>query len=211
VKVTASTYTTNVVATYTVFYDRTTTNSFTTTNYTSSPLNPSSTVTLTFPLQYSLTNTVTCNYQINSIGAYTTTSCNYLNNQITLMGIFANNTILSSITIMIGNVLNPYPAGKTSNFTGTIGVDSAVANGVSSLVTITPATSVCSFTFSPNLVYSTENMVFTLTVTNQFPASGTISVQFPLTRLWSQELDSTRLMPISSAMVCSNQSSVLLS
>lgn len=185
-KITASTYTTNVIATYTAFYDRTTTNSYTTTNYSSSPLNSSSTVTLNFPLQYALTNTVVCSYQINSTGPYTTTPCNQLGNQITLNTIFPNGTILASLTLLITNVLNPYPAGKTSNFSGTIGTDTAVANGVNSLVTITPATSVCSFTFSPNLVYSIESMVFTLTLTNQFPVGGTIGVQFPLTRLWSQ-------------------------
>lgn len=210
VRVTANTFTTNVVATYTIFYDRTTTNSFTTTAFLTTPLNISSTVTLTFPLQYSLTNSITCNYQINSTGTYVATACNLLNNQITLSGIFTNGTILATLTLLVGNVLNPYPAGRTSNFTGTIGANIAVPNGVNSLVTITPATSFCSFTFSPNLVYSTQNMVFTLNLTNQFPVGGTIGVQFPLTRLWSQELDSTRLMPISSSMVCGSQSSVLV-
>jgi hypothetical protein len=52
-------------------------------------------------------------------------------------------------------------------------------------VTITPATSICSFTFSPALVFSSGNMVFSITLTNQFPAGGTIGIQFPLTRLWS--------------------------
>jgi hypothetical protein len=154
VKVTANTYTTNVVATYTIYFDRTATNSFTTTAFLTTPLTASSTVTLTFPLQYSLTNSITCNYQINSTGTYVATPCNQLSNQITLSGIFANNTILGTLTLLVGNVLNPYPAGKTSNFTGTIGSDTATANGVNSLVTITPATSFCSFTFLPNLVYS---------------------------------------------------------
>lgn len=210
VRVTANTYTTNVVATYTIYFDRTSTNSFTTTAYLTTPLSSASTATLTFPLQYSLTNSITCNYQINSTGTYVSTACNQLSNQITLSGIFTNGTIIGTLTLLVGNVLNPYPAGKTSNFTGTIGADVAVANGVNSLVTITPAISFCSFTFSPNLVYSTQSMVFTLNLTNQLPIGGTIGVQFPLTRLWNQELDSTRLMPISPSMVCGSQSSVLL-
>lgn len=210
VRVTANTYITNTIATYTIFFDRTTTNTFSTTAYLSSPLTPSSTVTLTFPIQYSLNSSITCSYQLNSVGIFNAAPCNLLSNQITLTGIF-NNTILSTLTLIVGNVLNPYPAGRTSNFTGTIGSDVAVANGVNSLVTITPATSSCSFTFSPNTVYSSSSMVFTLNLTNAFPLGGTIGVQFPLTRMWSQELDSTRLMPISSSMVCGSQSSVLLS
>lgn len=187
-KVTATTYTTNVTASYTINYDRTTTNSFTTNNITGSPLNTSSTVTLTFPTQYAITASIGCSYQINSTGAYLPTTCNQVGNLITLSGLFSNGTVLATLNLLITNVLNPYPAGKTSAFTGTIGVDVAVVNGagVNSVVTITAAASVCSFTFSPNYVYSTQTMVFTLTITNQFPANGTIGAQFPLTRLWSQ-------------------------
>lgn len=212
-KVTATSYTTNVTTTYSIFYDRTITNSFTSTTYanaTTSALNSSSPVTVTFPIQYTLTSNITCSYQINSTGSFIANTCTQLNNQITLSNIFTSGFILANMTLLVGNVLNPYPAGKTSNFTGTIGIDVSVANGVNSLVTITAATSICSFTFSPNLVYSTQGMVFTLTNTNQFPSSGTIQAQFPLTRLWSQELDSTRLLPITTSMVCGNQSSVLV-
>ncbi len=186
VRVTPSSYTTNVTTSYTVFFDRTITNSFTTTAFAANPLNSSSTVTLTFPSQYTLASNITCSYQINSTGPYLSTSCGQLNNQITLSGIFNNNTVLASITLLIANVLNPYPAGKTSNFTGTIGVDVATPNGVGSLVTITSAAASCSFTFNPNLVYSTQSLVFTITLTNQFPSGGTIVAQFPLSRLWSQ-------------------------
>jgi hypothetical protein len=175
-KVTPSITTTNSTATYTIYYDRTNTTTLTTTNYTAFPLNTTSTVTLTFPLQYTLTSNITCNYQINSTGAYLPTSCNLVSNQITLTGLFANGTILATISLLIGNVVNPYPAGKTSNFTGTIGADVSGNGGSTSYVTITAAASSCSFTFSPNIVYSTENMVFTLTIANQFPANGTIGI-----------------------------------
>lgn len=210
VRVTPSAYTTNVTTSYTIFFDRTITNSFSTTAFAANPLNSTSSVTVTFPIQYTLTSNISCSYQINTTGSYIVTPCTQLNNQITISNIFPNNTVLANITLLINNVLNPYPAGRTSNFTGTIGIDVAVANGVGSLVTITAATSSCSFTFNPNLVYSTQSMVFTITLTNQFPVGGTIIAQFPLTRLWSQELDSTRLLPISNSMVCSNQSSVLV-
>lgn len=208
-KVSASSYTTNVFTTYTIIYDRTITNSFTTTAFATAPLNSSSTVTVTFPIQYTLATNVTCSYLLNSAASYNVTPCTSLNNQITISNIFSSGTVVSSFILLVGGVLNPYPAGKTSNFTGTIGIDVAVPNGVSSFVTITPATSICSFTFNPNLVYKTQDMIFTLTVTNQFPSSGTIQVQFPLTKLWSLELDSTRSLPISTSMVCGSQSSVI--
>jgi hypothetical protein len=154
-KVTANAYTTNVTTSYTIFFDRTITNSYTNTAYATTPLNSSSTVTVTFPIQYSLTNSVSCSYQINTTGSYIASACSQLNNQITISNIFTSATTIASITLLIGNVLNPYPAGKTYNFTGTIGSDVSQPNGVNSLVTITAAASVCSFTFSPSLVYST--------------------------------------------------------
>ena len=47
----------------------------------------------------------------------------------------------------------------------------------------------------------------TLTTVNSFPTTGTIGVQFASTRKWSQDLDSTRFMPITTGtMVCNNQS-----
>jgi hypothetical protein len=131
-------------------------------------------------------------------------------NQIIYNGLFTAGTILASITLQVTNVLNPYPAGKTSNFTGSIGNDVAAPNGVLSYETITAANAVCGFTFSPNYVYSNENMIFTLTTVNVFPPTGTIGVQFPLTKVWSQELDNTRIMPIGSSMVCNNQSTVFI-
>ena len=205
-RVTAAVYTTNVVTSYTIFFDRTITNSFTSTAFLTTPLNVNSTITITFPTQYTLTNSVTCTIQLNSTGTFTPNACTQLNNQITLNNIFAGSTVLASATIVVANVLNPFPAGRTSNFVGTIGSDTAVANNVNSLVTITPAASVCSFTFSPDTVYSTGSMIITLTVTNQFPSTGTIGVQFPLTKLWTNELDSTRALPISTGMTCGSQS-----
>jgi hypothetical protein len=154
-KVTATALTTNVTTSYTIFFDRTITNSYTTTAYATTPLNSSSTVTLTFPIQYALNSNVTCSYQVNTTGSYITTPCTELNNQITITNIFTAATTLANVTVLVGNVLNPFPAGKTSNFTGTIGSDVAQPNGVNSLVTITAAASICSFTFSPDLVYST--------------------------------------------------------
>jgi len=208
-KVSAASTTTNVVTTYTIFYDRTKNTTGGNTTYNITPLNSSSNVVLNFPSQFSLSSSISCLYQINTTGAFLANTCTLNGNQVIYSGIFTASTILANITLQISNVLNPYPAGKTSIFTGSIGNDNS-SNGVNAFINVVPAASVCGFTFSPNYVYSTENMIFTLTTVNLFPSTGTIGIQFPLTKLWSQELDSTRIMPINSSMVCNNQSVVFI-
>ena len=49
----------------------------------------------------------------------------------------------------------------------------------------------------------------TFTTVNEFPASGTVQLGFSTTRQWSQDLDSSRTMPITDGnMVCANKSTV---
>jgi hypothetical protein len=132
-------------------------------------------------------------------------------NVVTLSSIFSS-TIVNTFSLVVGNVVNPYPAGVTSHFYGTIGVDTSNTTGTNSIVTITTALSACSFTFDPNYVYTNPaNMMISLTTVNQFPTSGSIKVQFPFTRKWSQDLSTTRFMPITDgSMSCSSQSAVSL-
>jgi hypothetical protein len=161
-----------VISTYTIAYNRAQTNTFTGTAFNSTPLNSLSTLTVTFPLQFVITSGVTCSYQLNTNLTYSNNNCSVNNNQIIFNNIFSNNFILRTATIIIANVLNPFPAGRTSPFQGTIGNDVALVNGVNgvnSFVTITPASSSCKFTFSPNLVSSTEDMIITLTLKNILP------------------------------------------
>ena len=207
--VTPASTTTNLTVSYTVLYDTSTTNNFQTTAWASTSLPSTATVTLSFPVQYAITSSATCSYSINNTGSYTANACTLSTNVLTLSNLF-NNTIIKTLSIIVTNVLNPYPAGTTSNFSGTIGGNTAVPNGVYSVVTITAGASVCSFTFSPNYVYyNNSNMVFTLTTTNQFPSTGTILVKFPSNRLWSMDLNTTRYMPITSgSMVCASSSAV---
>lgn len=209
--VSAGSTVTNITTTYTVLYDQSTTNNFQTTNWTTA-LASTSTVTLSFPVQYTITNAITCTYSINNTGTYTANPCTVSTNVVTLSNLFSN-TVLKTLSVMVTNVLNPYPAGITSNFSGTIGTNIAVPNGVYSVVTITAGASLCSFTFSPNYVYyNNSKMIFTLTTKNQFPDTGTIIVKFPSNRLWSQDLDTTRYMPITTGtMICTSSSSVTLS
>lgn len=130
-------------------------------------------------------------------------------NVITLNNIF-NSVYLNTFSLVIGNVVNPYPSGTTSHFYGTIGSSTSNTTGTNSVVTITTGTSACSFTFDPNSVETNPaNMIISLTTVNQFPNTGYVGVQFPFTRKWSQDLDSTRYMPITdSSMACSSKSAV---
>jgi hypothetical protein len=213
--VSASSLVTNVTTTYTVAYEHYRTQTFGTTAWNNVTLTPTDTATLTFPNEYVLTSNITCRYSVNSTGIYTTTGCGLVGNVITLSGIF-NNVLVQTLTVVVANVSNPYPAGTTSIFSGSIGPDTSYtlnsATTANSKVTISPAQSSCSFTFAPNSVYtSPTNLVMTLTTVNQFPAAGAILVQFPFSKVWSQDLVPTRTMPITTgAMVCTNQSAVPL-
>ena len=90
-------------------------------------------------------------------------------NVITLSGLFSN-VLVYTLTVIVNGVSNPYPAGQTSTFSGTIGPDSSnssVASTTNSRVTITAAQSACGFTFNPNFVYtSSTNLIMTLTTVN---------------------------------------------
>jgi hypothetical protein len=199
-----------VTTSYTIYYEHYRNQFFATTAWATTTLTPSDTATLTFPNEYTLPSTITCTYSINSTGTYSNNNCTVVGNIITLGGLF-NNVLVYTLTVIVNGVNNPYPAGQTSTFSGTIGPDSSnstVAATTNSRVTITAAQSACGFTFNPNFVYtSSTNLIMTVTTVNQFPATGTIGVQFASNRKWSQDLVSTRTMPISTgAMVCNNQS-----
>jgi len=156
-RVNSSVLTTNVVSAYTVTFNRGSTNLGGSTAFATSPLNTSSTLTLTFPTQFVITPGVLCSYQINSTGTFLSNNCTLNNNQIIFSNIFAASSIIRSVVVQISNVLNPYPAGRTSPFTGTIGIDVAVVNGpngINSFVTIAPALCSSSFTYVDNLVSS---------------------------------------------------------
>lgn len=209
--VTASSYVTNVTTSYTILYERYRTNTLGPTTWNSAPLGPSATVTLTFPNEFTISSSITCRYSINSTGIFTSNACTISGNVVTLSNIFTSD-LVHTLSLVIGNVVNPYPAGQTSRFFGTIGVDTSNTTGTNSLVTITSALAACSFTFNPNFVYTNPTtMVVTITTVNQFPATGYINIQFPFNRRWSQDLDTTRLMPIvDGSMSCSSQSAVSL-
>jgi hypothetical protein len=216
VKMTAGSLITNTVTTYTAFFDRTQTTTFGPTAWSTISLNTSSIATLAFPSNFSLNaSAITCSYQLNLTGAFLPGSCTVSGTQVTLSNFLTATSTLSSLTLTVTNILNPFPGGKTGVFSGTVGPDSSfIKANTDTQVNIAPAPATCSFTFLPAYVYSTGSMIFTMTTTNVFPLNntvGTILIQFPSTKLWSAELDPTRTMPITTTgMVCNSQSAVLL-
>jgi hypothetical protein len=215
VKITAASLITNTVTSYTAFFDRTQTTTFGPTAWNTTFLNTSSIATLAFPSNFTLNaSAITCSYQLNLTGAFLPGTCTVSGTQITLSNFLTATNTLSSLTLTITNILNPFPGGKTGVFSGIVGLDSSfLKTNTDTQVTIAPAPATCNFTFFSPYVYSTGNMIFTMTTTNIFPLNntvGSIIIQFPSTKLWSAELDPTRAMPITtSGMVCVGQSAVL--
>jgi len=206
--VTSNSYITSVTTTYTVALVRIEDNDYIQTTWETNQLNTTSTVILAFPNQYSLTNSITCLIQMNSTGPIVSAAYTLLANQITLSGLFAAGSNLQSIIIIVNNVQNPITAGQTGHFYGYIGDDVSSGFLDNSAPKILAASSICSFTFNPNIVYSSgQAMVYTLTTKNSFPSTGTITLTFPVSLMWSGELNPSRLMSISSA-TCSNRSTV---
>lgn len=164
--VTAASLVTNATTTYTISYDHSIDSVGVDTAWDTTLLTTSDTVTVTFPSQYTL-GTVTCSYSINTTASTPDipNSCTRVGNVITLSNIFSS-VYVKTLTLKVVGVLNPYPAGQTSNFLGTIGSDSASSTDDSSVI-IVPATSACSFTFDPNTVYTNPaNMIITITTIN---------------------------------------------
>lgn len=209
--VTPTLHTINVVTTYSIAYDRTVDNNLVTTSYASNAVQSTATITVTFSLQYTLSSSISCQVKVNNAGNYVVNPCLVSGNVVTLSNVFSVATIVTAVSLILTNVVNPSPAITTGEFGGTIGSDVAVSNDLNSIVTLTPAAFLSqSFTFSPNYVYRTESMIFTIKANNQIGASGTITLQFPFNRKWTNELSSTRLIPISASMPCTSISSVMI-
>lgn len=117
---------------------------------------------------------------------------------------------METATFKVSNVVNPYPAILTNYFIGTIGSDTSGTGFFSSQIQLEPDEfTSCYATFSPSTVNSTGAMVFTIVPKNAIGTSGTIVIQFPSTRRWSNDLSTTNLFPITTSMACTNYSAVL--
>ena len=115
---------------------------------------------------------------------------------------------MASVVLFVSNVINPSPAIMTDYFYGSIGADVSGAGYYASSVILQAGAFVsCSITFNTTTVNSTADMILTIVPRNTIGSAGSIKVQFPSTRRWSNDISSTNLLPINPAMSCSNKSS----
>lgn len=64
--------------------------------------------------------------------------------------------------MVVSNILNPTPAIRTGEFSGTVGSDNAVPNGQASIQLTAADFDSCSITFDPTTVNQTGTMVVTV-------------------------------------------------
>lgn len=198
----------NTVTRYKFSYDRTQDDNLQATNYLTVPITSSDTATVTFPNTYTL-STVTCSLSINGGTQFNPTTCTVSGFKVIATGLVSSNTIVSSVALWITNVVNPSPAITTDYFYGTIGSDTSGSGTFASTVILLPSTFLsCSITFTPSTVNSTADMILTVVPQNSIGSSGSIVVQFPTNRRWTNDISSTNFLPISTSMFCSNKSSV---
>lgn len=198
----------NTLTTYQISYDRTQNDTFNPTAYNSIAILPTDTVTVTFPTAYTLT-TVTCTVSVNGGTQTTPSSCTVSGKIVIATGVVNTNTFISTLVLYINNILNPSPAITTDYFYGTIGSDVSGTGTYASTVVLQPGSfQSCYITFSPNIVNSTSAMMLTIVPRNTIGSSGSIFIQFPASRRWTNDISNTNYMPITSSMSCSNQSSV---
>jgi hypothetical protein len=113
---------------------------------------------------------------------------------------------------MVGNIQNPSPAIASGSFSGTLGNDvSLPSNSSTNGVQLTPGFfQGCTITFSPgNVNIQPSSMRVSVTPSDPHPAGSTVIVQFPRS-VWSNDI-SGQSLPITSAMSCSNTTSVQIS
>lgn len=201
----------NTVTRYKFSFDRTQDDNLQATAYSSVAISQSDTATVTFPTTYTL-STVSCSVSINGGTPFTPTSCVVSGSKVVVSGIVSSNTFVGSLVLWVNNILNPTPAIVTDYFYGTIGSDvSGVGSYASSMVLLPGTFASCYITFNPNIVNSTSDMILTLVPANPISSAGSIRVQFPASRRWTNDLSTTNNLPISTSMSCSNKSSVIYS
>jgi len=181
------------------------------TNWSSSPVPGNSAIIVKFPNDYTLTGTETCDsLQINSNTPINncTITISISNKTITISNAIPSIIAISSVTVVLNNVMNPYPAVTTSPFVCTIGVDTSL-NDLSASLTIIPASfTTCAITFANQTVNTTSNMIVNLTTKNQITSNGEIRIKFPSTLRWTREASLTNLLPLNS-ISCNSLSSTV--
>lgn len=81
-------------------------------------------MTLTIPSTYSISPTLGVSASVNG-GMVTFPNFTLTSNTINIFGLFASQSIVFNVSLVLTNMLNPSPAITTDAFTGTIGTDYA--------------------------------------------------------------------------------------
>jgi len=175
------------------------------TPYATQPVPAGATIVIQFPTQYTLTAPNVTTVLVNDAAA-TGFGFSLASNNITITNAIVSSTAVANVTIVVTNVLNPYPAITTSPFIIAIGSDTS-ASSTSSAITLTPATfASCAVTFSPSSVNTTGAMVVSITPSNKILANNSVVIAFPLSLQWSQDISTTHTLPIGSSVTCSRVS-----
>lgn len=131
------------------------------------------------------------------------------NKKITFDGAITTNQYISDVTLIISNVLNPFPAITTSPFLVTIGSDYS-ANDPFAAVSLTPNQFTSTLiTFNPSIVNTTSSMVITLTTTNRLPIGSNIIIKFPYNLQWAEDVSTNHQLQLVPGMSCSSLSAAV--
>ncbi len=164
-----------------------------------------STITVTFPAEYTLVSPGCSSVTINSVTVIGYT-CSASGLTVTVSGAIPNDQFIDTAEVRLSNIVNPVPALATGEFHGSIGIDIAVPNGGGVQLTAASFDS-CSVTFDAAYVNQTSIMVINVDPKNSLGSTSSILVDLP-TR-WANDIVSTSTLPITSTMVCVNYSTTV--
>jgi hypothetical protein len=193
----------NVATTYTIVITRTYDATGIPTAWDTQPVPAGSNLTIVFPSGY---NTA-YGYTLQANG--TTYPFVQSGQNITITSLFTTNTALDSLTLLIGNVLNPTPAITTDEFLCYVGSDyTNLTTDNFASVTLTPGSfKSCSITFSPTTVNKTgSSMQVAVTIQNDVPAGSSVLVTMPSLGYWFYDI-AKQSFPTKTSMTCANISS----
>jgi hypothetical protein len=115
-------------------------------------------------------------------------------------------THVKNVVVVISNVINPSPAIQTGSFAGTIGEDSALAEGASSVQLEGSSFLSCSATFNGAPGNTTDQSITFYTLSPEsMPADAYIQVKFPYS--WANDL-AAQPLPITNGLAKSCPPSV---
>lgn len=203
IAVAPSTSTINQVTSYSFFIDRSTGSDGLPTAY-STPVPISSNITLKFPSIYNTSYGYTCT--VDSV----TYSCTSVGQNVVITGYFTTAIAVTTLTVVVSNVLNPTPAMETGEFVVTIGIDTSdtSSSNLAGVQLQSDNFTTCSINFSPNTVNkSGVAMQVYATPRNAIPSTGYIVVTFPSLGYWLNDIAS-QAFPVSSSMTCANATTV---